>query len=69
MDKLELLDILSDLIVNNSNIGAEEDDEVLLDNLEEVFLNVGKDDGDVTILFEDGKTMVITVAEGENNAE
>jgi hypothetical protein len=61
MTKLELLDIISDLIVNNSNIGAEEDDTIFIDDLEDVMLNVGEKDGDVTLLFTDGKTMKITV--------
>lgn len=61
MNKLELLDIISELITNNSNIGAEDDDTILIDGLEDVMLNVGEEDGDVTLLFEDGKTMKITV--------
>ena len=61
MDKLELLDVISELITNNSNIGAEEDDETLIDGLEDVMLNVGENDGDVTLLFEDGTTNKITV--------
>ena len=61
MNKIELLDAISELIINNSNIGAEEDDEVLLDGLEEVMLNVGEDDGDVTLLFSDGGTAKIIV--------
>ncbi len=62
MNKLELLDIISELLTNNSNIGAEDDDTVLIDGLEDVMLNVGEEDGDVTLLFEDGKTMKITIA-------
>ena len=61
MTKLELLDIISELIVNNSNIGAEPDDAVMLDGLEDVMLNMTETDGDVTLLFTDGKTMKITV--------
>lgn len=61
MTKLELLDIISELITNNSNIGAEPDDTVMLDGLEDVMMNVTADDGDVTLLFTDGKTMKITV--------
>lgn len=61
MDKLELLDIISELITNNSNIGAEEDDTVMIDGLEDVMLNMTETDGDVTLLFENGKTMKITV--------
>ena len=60
MDKLELLDIISELISNNSNIEAD-DDEAMLTGVEDVMLNVGKDDGDVTILFTDGTTNKITV--------
>lgn len=65
MKKSELLDIISELIVNNSNIGAEEDDEILLDGLEEVMTNVDAsgDVADVTLLFTDGKTMKLTVEE------
>lgn len=65
MNKSELLDIISDLIVNNSNIGAEEDDTILIDGLEEVMTNVDAsgDVADVTILFTDGKTMKLTVEE------
>lgn len=61
MDKLELLDIISELIVNNSNIGAEPGDEIMLDNLEDVMLNVSATDGDVTLLFKDGTTNTILV--------
>lgn len=61
MTKLELLDIISELITNNSNIGAEPDDTVMLDGLEDVMLNMTETDGDVTLLFTDGKTMKITV--------
>ena len=60
MDKLELLDIISELISNNSNVEAD-DDEAMLTGIEDVMLNVGKDDGDVTILWEDGTTNKITV--------
>jgi hypothetical protein len=61
MTKLELLDIISDLIVDNSNIGAKPDDEVLLDGLEDVMLNVSATDGDVTLQFTNGEAMKITV--------
>ena len=61
MTKLEVLDAISEAILNNSNIEAEDDDEILFDGLEEVMLNVGKDDGDVTLLFTDGTEMKITV--------
>ena len=61
MDKLELLNIISELISNNSNVEAD-DDEAMLTGVEDVMLNVGKDDGDVTILFTDGTTNTITVA-------
>lgn len=60
MDKLELLDILSDLISNNSTVEAD-DDEAMLTGVADVMLNVGADDGDVTILWEDGTTNKITV--------
>ena len=64
MDKAELLDIISELITDNSNIGAEEDDTILIDGLEDVMLNVLPDgNGDVTLLFTDGRTMKITVKE------
>ena len=61
MNKLELLDIISELILNNSNIEAGDDDEILVDGLEDVMLNTTDTDGDVTLLFTDGKTMKITV--------
>ena len=61
MTKLEVLDAISEAILNNSNIEAEDDDEVLFDGLEDVMLNVGSDDGDVTLLFADGTEMKITV--------
>lgn len=61
MERLELLDVIRELIVNNSNIEAEPDDEVMLDGVEGVTLNVMGTDGDVTVLFADGKTMKITV--------
>lgn len=61
MDKLELLDVISELIINNSNIGAEEDDTILIDGLEDVMVNTTETDGDVTLLFTSGKTMKITV--------
>ena len=61
MDKLELLDIISELITNNSNIGAEPDDSVMIDGLEDVMLNMTETDGDVTLLFTDCTTMKITV--------
>jgi len=61
MNKIELLDIISELILNNSNIEAGDDDEILVDGLEDVMLNTTDTDGDVTLLFTDGKTMKITV--------
>lgn len=62
MKKLALLSIIGELIANNSNIEAEPGDEILIDGLEEVMLNVGDgDDGDLTLLFTDGTTNVITV--------
>ena len=61
MTKLELLDIISELIVNNSNIGAKPDDSVMFDGLEDVMLNMTETDGDVTLLFTDGTTNKITV--------
>ena len=60
MDKLELLDIISELISNNSDVEAD-DTEAMLTGVEDVMLNVGRDDGDVTILWEDGTTNKITV--------
>lgn len=60
MDKLELLDILSELISNNSTVEAD-DDEAMLTGVADVMLNVGTDDGDVTILWEDGTANKITV--------
>ncbi len=61
MDKIELLDILSELITDCSNIGAEPGGVTLIDGLEDVMLNVADADGDVTLLFTDGQTMKITV--------
>ena len=61
MDKLELLDIIGELITNNSNIGADADDAVMIDGLEDVMLNTTEADGDVTLLFTDGTTNKITV--------
>jgi hypothetical protein len=61
MDRRELLNIISELIVNNSNIGAEPDDSVMIDGLEDVMLNMTETDGDVTLLFTDGTTNKITV--------
>ena len=62
MDKLELLDIIAELIVINSNIGAIEDEAAMIGGVEDVMNNIGENDGDVTILFvEDGKAMKITV--------
>ena len=61
MDKLELLNVISELIVNNSNIEADADDTVMIDNLEDVMLNTTETDGDVTLLFTDGTTNKITV--------
>ena len=61
MNKLELLDIISELIVNNSNIEADADDTVMIDGLEDVMLNMTETDGDVTLLFTDGTTNKITV--------
>ena len=60
MEKLELLNIISELITNNSDIEADED-EAMLTGVEDVMLNVTKDDGDVTILYTDGSTNKITV--------
>ena len=48
-------------LVNNSNIGADVNDEVMIDGLEDVMLNITETDGDVTLLFEDGKTMRIRI--------
>lgn len=61
MDKLELLDIIGELITNNSNIGADADDAVMIDGLEDVMVNTTETDGDVTLLFTDGTTNKITV--------
>lgn len=61
MDKLELLDIIGELITNNSNIGADADDAVMIDGLEDVMVNTTETDGDVTLLFTDGTTNRITV--------
>lgn len=61
MDKLELLDIIGELITNNSNIGAGADDAVMIDGLEDVMVNTTETDGDVTLLFTDGTTNRITV--------
>ena len=49
MDKLELLDIIGELITNNSNIGADADDAVMIDGLEDVMVNTTETDGDVTL--------------------
>lgn len=65
MDKYELLSIVAELITNNSNIGAEEDDTVLIDGLEDVMQNDGPNGTeDVTLLFDDGKTITITAKAG-----
>lgn len=61
MDKLELLDIIGELITNNSNIGADADDAVMIDGLEDVMVNTTETGGDVTLLFTDGTTNKITV--------
>lgn len=61
MDKLELLDIIGELITNNSNIGADADDAVMIDGLEDVMVNTTETEGDVTLLFTDGTTNKITV--------
>ena len=60
MDKLDLLSIISELISNNSTVEADGDD-AMLHGVEDVMLNVGATDGDVTILWEDGTTNKITV--------
>jgi hypothetical protein len=61
MNKLELLEIISELIADNSSIGADPDDEILIDGLEDVMLNVNETDGDITLLFTDGSVSTITV--------
>ncbi len=61
MDKMELLSIISELISNNSNVEADSDDEPMLNGVEDVMLNITDNDGDVTILFENGEKNVITV--------
>lgn len=61
MNKLELLEIISELIADNSSIGADPDDEILIDGLEDVMLNVNGTDGDITLLFTDGSVSAITV--------
>ena len=61
MNKLELLEAISELITNNSNIGADPDDEILIDGLEDVMLNVDETDGDITLLFTEGSTNKIVV--------
>jgi len=60
MDKLELLDIISELIANNSDIEAD-GDEAMLTGVEDVTLNALPDGGNVTILFTDGTTNTVTV--------
>ena len=61
MDKHEFLSVIGELIVNNSNIGAEADDTVLLDGLEDVMDNAGPDGTeDITVLFTDGTTIKLT---------
>ncbi len=61
MNKLELLEIISELIADNSSIGADPDDEILIDGLEDVMLNVNETEGDITLLFTDGSVSTITV--------
>ena len=64
MTKNELLSIIGDLIVNNSNIGAEPDDTVFIDNAEDVMDNIGPaGTEDITVLFADGKAIRITAEE------
>lgn len=63
MTRVELLDLVSEAIVNNSNIGAEPDDEVLFNGLEDVMLNVGEKNCDIVIQLTDGKAFRITAEE------
>ena len=61
MDKHELLSVIGELIMNNSNIGADPDDDVMLDELEEVMDNIGPNGTDnITVLFTDGKAIKVT---------
>ena len=64
MDKNELLSIIGELIVNNSNIEAEQDDAVLIDGVEDVMDNIGPEGTEnIIVLFMDGKAIRITAEE------
>lgn len=64
MDKHEFLEAIAELILNNSDIEAEEDDEILVSGVEDVMENVGPNGTeDVTVLFTDGRTLKLTVQE------
>lgn len=66
MDKHELLSAIAEMIANNSDIGAEPDDPVLLDGVEDVMENVGPDGAeDVTVLFTDGTAFRVTAERTE----
>ena len=62
MNKIELMQTIGELIVNNSNIEAAEYDAMIL-GVEDVQFNASSDDADVTIVFEDGKVFTLTVTE------
>lgn len=65
MTKIEFMDALSELIVNNSDIEAEEDDLVMFDGVEDVLFNApnesNEDDASVTVLFTDGTAFTINI--------
>ena len=63
INKDEFLSALAECIVNNSNIGADEDDTILFDGVEEVFENVSPEESDVTVQFTDGTAIKITIAD------
>lgn len=64
MTKNELLSIIGELIVNNSNIEAEQDDAVLIDGVEDVMDNIDQvGTENITVLFMDGKAIRITAEE------
>ena len=54
---------LAECIVNNSNIGAEEDDAILFSGVEVVFENVSPEGSDVTVLFTDGTAIKIEISD------
>ena len=59
MDKKSIVDSLVSAIVNNSNIEAEPDDEILFNGVADVSSN-GKD---IIVVFENGKKYRVSVGE------